>query len=244
MMNIITTTHAHGKFKKPCKFILLFIVVTTLIITGKYFNLPELLRNTLIWIESLGFWSPIIFIIIYNLATLLLIPGSILTMGGGVIFGVFRGSIYVFFASTLGATIAFVIGRYISRDWVYQQLNQHPKFKAVDGAVVKEGFKIVFFTRLCPLFPFNLLNYAFGVMQVSLKDYILGSLGMIPGTFMYVYLGSLVGDIALIGTSQQPTSFTIEITNWMINIVGLIATVAVTIYLTKLAKKSLEKSIN
>ncbi len=243
-MNIITTTHRSRKLTKIGKFILLFILVISLIITGKYFNLPEVLRNTLIWIESLGFWSPITFIIIYNLATLLLIPGSVLTLGGGVIFGVVRGSIYVFLASTLGATVAFIIGRYISRDWVCQQLSQHPKFKAIDIAVVKEGFKIVFLTRLCPLFPFNLLNYAFGVMQVSLKDYIFGSLGMIPGTFMYVYLGSLMGDIALIGTSQQPTSFTIQVIKWIINIVGLIATVVVSIYVTRLAKKALEKSIN
>ncbi|WP_293126338.1 TVP38/TMEM64 family protein [Okeania sp. SIO1I7] len=223
---------------------MLFIVVISLIIAAKYFNLPELLKNILIWIDTLGIWSPVAFIIIYNLATLLLIPGLVLTMGGGVIFGVLWGAIYVFFASTLGATIAFIIGRYISRDWVYQQLHQHPKFQVVDLAVVKEGFKIVFLTRLCPLFPFNLLNYAFGVMQVSLKDYILGSLGMIPGTIMYVYIGSIAGDITLIGTSQQPTNSTVELTKWIINIVGLIATVAITIYLTRLAKKALEESIN
>ncbi|WP_367267633.1 TVP38/TMEM64 family protein [Okeania sp. SIO2C9] len=223
---------------------MLFLVVISLIIAAKYFNLPELLKNILIWIETLGIWSPVAFIIIYNLATLLLIPGLVLTMGGGVIFGVLWGAIYVFFASTLGATIAFIIGRYISRDWVYQQLHQHPKFQVVDLAVVKEGFKIVFLTRLCPLFPFNLLNYAFGVMQVSLKDYILGSLGMIPGTIMYVYIGSIAGDITLIGTSQQPTNSTVELTKWIINIVGLIATVAITIYLTRLAKKALEESIN
>ncbi|MGK7920075.1 MAG: TVP38/TMEM64 family protein [Trichodesmium sp.] len=244
MINISINIHVQRKIKKLCQFIFLFTVVTSIIIFGKYFNLPELLRKTLIWIDSLGFWSPITFIIIYNLATVLLIPGSVLTLGGGVIFGVFRGSIYVFLASTLGATIAFLIGRYISRDWVCQQLSQHQKFNAIDQAVVKEGFKIVFLTRLCPLFPFNLLNYAFGVMQVSLKDYILGSLGMIPATIMYVYLGSLIGDIALIGTSQEPTSFTIEVTKWMINIVGLIATVVVTIYVNRLAKKALEKSIN
>ncbi|NET29553.1 MAG: TVP38/TMEM64 family protein [Okeania sp. SIO1I7] len=243
-MNIFTNTHTQRKFKKLCKFFLLFIVVISLIIAAKYFNLPELLKNILIWIDTLGIWSPVAFIIIYNLATLLLIPGLVLTMGGGVIFGVLWGAIYVFFASTLGATIAFIIGRYISRDWVYQQLHQHPKFQVVDLAVVKEGFKIVFLTRLCPLFPFNLLNYAFGVMQVSLKDYILGSLGMIPGTIMYVYIGSIAGDITLIGTSQQPTNSTVELTKWIINIVGLIATVAITIYLTRLAKKALEESIN
>ncbi|NET42994.1 TVP38/TMEM64 family protein [Okeania sp. SIO2B3] len=243
-MNIFRNTHAQRKFKKLCKFFLLFLVVISLIIVAKYFNLPELLKNILIWIENLGIWSPIAFIIIYNLATLLLIPGLVLTIGGGVIFGVIWGAIYVFFASTLGATIAFIIGRYISRDWVYQQLHQHPKFQVVNLAVLKEGFKIVFLTRLCPLFPFNLLNYAFGVMQVSLKDYILGSLGMIPGTIMYVYIGSIIGDITLIGTSQQPTNFTVEVTKWIINIVGLISTVLVTIYLTRLAKKALEESIN
>ncbi len=244
MINININIHVQRKIKKLGKFICLFTVVTSLIITGKYLNLPEVLRNTLIWIESLGFWSPITFIIIYNLASLLLIPASVLTLGGGIIYGVFRGSIYVFLAATLGATIAFIIGRYISRDWVSQKLSKHPKFKAIDIAVVKEGFKIVLLTRLCPLFPFNLLNYAFGVMQVSLKDYILGSLGMIPATIMYVYLGSLIGDIALIGTSQQPTSFSLEVTQWIINIVGLIATVVVTIYLTRLAKKVLEESID
>ncbi|WP_240039126.1 MULTISPECIES: TVP38/TMEM64 family protein [Okeania] len=221
---------------------MLFIVVISLIITAKYFNLPELLKNKLVWIESLDVWSPIAFIIIYNLATLLLIPGLVLTIGGGVIFGVIWGAIYVFFASTLGATIAFIIGRYISRDWVCQQLHQHPKFQVIDRAVIKAGFKIVFLTRLCPLFPFNLLNYAFGVMQVSLKDYILGSLGMIPGTVMYVYIGSIVGDITLIGTSQQPTNSTVEVTKWIINIVGLIATVLVTIYITRQANKALETS--
>ena len=86
--------------QKTCKLILLFVVVTSLIITCQYFNVSEVLRNTLIWIKNLGLWSPIIFIILYNLATLILIPGVVLTMGGGVIFGVFLGSIYVFFAST------------------------------------------------------------------------------------------------------------------------------------------------
>ncbi|WP_293086932.1 TVP38/TMEM64 family protein [Okeania sp. SIO3B5] len=223
---------------------MLFLLVISLIIGAKYFNLPELLKDKLVWIESLGIWSPIAFIIIYNLATLLLIPALVLTIGGGVIFGAIWGAIYVFFASTLGATIAFIIGRYISHNWIYQQLNQYPKFQAIDRAVIKAGFKIVFLTRLCPLFPFNLLNYAFGVMQVSLKDYILGSLGMIPGTVMYVYIGSIIGDITLIGMSQQPTNSTVEVTKWIINIVGLIATVAITIYLTRLAKNALEESIN
>jgi uncharacterized membrane protein YdjX (TVP38/TMEM64 family) len=164
-------------------------------------------------------------------------------MGGGAVFGVFWGSIYVFIASTLGAISAFLIGRYLSRDWVAKQLESHPKFKAIDQAVAKEGLKIVFLTRLSPVFPFNLLNYAFGVTQVSLKDYFLGSFGMIPGSVMYVHFGSLASECALAGTTIQPTTPEAETIKWVMRIVGLIATVTVTIYITRIAKKALETKI-
>ena len=229
--------------KKIVKYCLIAVLVASLIIAAKSLLLIDVLKSILIWIEGLGYWGAIAFIIIYNIATLLFVPGSILTMGGGVVFGIFWGSIYVFVASTLGATIAFIIGRYFSRDWVSQQLEKHPTFQALDEAVVKEGLKIVFLTRLCPLFPFNLLNYAFGVMRVSLKDYILGSLGMIPGTVMYVYLGALAGDIALIGTAEQPTNWETELVKWSMHGIGLLATVGISIYLAKVANKIL-KDIN
>ncbi|MGE5657752.1 MAG: TVP38/TMEM64 family protein [Actinomycetota bacterium] len=211
---------------------------------SKFWSLQELLKNALIWIEHLGIWGPIAFIAIYNFATVLFIPGSILTLGGGVLFGVVWGSIYVFIAATLGAICAFLIGRYFSRAWVAQQLENHPKFKAIDRAVAREGFKIVFLTRLSPIFPYNLLNYAFGVTQVSLKDYCLGSLGMIPGTILYVYLGSLGGELAMIETlcrqAVNPEATTVK---WLINISGLIATAVVTVYLTRIARKTLEASV-
>ena len=229
--------------KKIVKYCLIAVLVASLIIAAKSLLLIDVLKSILIWIEGLGYWGAIAFIIIYNIATLLFVPGSILTMGGGVVFGIVWGSIYVFVASTLGATIAFIIGRYFSRDWVSQQLEKHPTFQALDEAVVKEGLKIVFLTRLCPLFPFNLLNYAFGVMRVSLKDYILGSLGMIPGTVMYVYLGALAGDIALIGTAEQPTNWETELVKWSMHGIGLLATVGISIYLAKVANKIL-KDIN
>ena len=161
--------------------------------------LQELLQNALTWVESLGSIAPIAFIVLYNVATVLLIPGSLLTLGSGVLFGLVWGSVYVFFAATLGATLAFWLGRTVARDWVSKKISAYPKFAAIDKAVAKEGFKIVFLTRLSPLFPFNLLNYAFGITQVSLKDYVLGSVGMIPGTILYVYIGSLIGSVAQIG---------------------------------------------
>jgi uncharacterized membrane protein YdjX (TVP38/TMEM64 family) len=155
----------------------------------------------------------------------------------------FWGSVCVLIAATLGAIWAFLLGRYLSRDWLRRQIGKNPKFQAIDRAVGKEGWKIVLLTRLSPIFPFNLLNYAFGVTQVSLKDYILGSLGMIPGTVMYVYMGSLASDLAAIDMSNPPTTTETQIIQWVIRIIGLIATIAVTVYMTRLAKKALDQSI-
>ena len=206
--------------------------------------LQELLQNALTWVESLGSIAPIAFIVLYNVATVLLIPGSVLTLGSGILFGLFWGSIYVFFAATLGATLAFWLGRNVARDWVSEKISAYPKFAAIDKAVAKEGFKIVFLTRLSPLFPFNLLNYAFGITQVSLKDYVLGSVGMIPGTILYVYIGSLLGSIAQIGMKGATLDPQTQKLQWIAKIVGFVATIAVTVYITRIAKKALDVSIS
>jgi uncharacterized membrane protein YdjX (TVP38/TMEM64 family) len=205
------------------------------------FNPQELLRNALEWIKNLGAVGAIAYIALYIIATVAFLPGSIITLGAGVVFGIVFGSIYVFIGASLGATAAFLIGRYLARGWVFKKIEGNEKFRAIDEAVGKEGFKIVLLTRLSPVFPFNLLNYAFGVTGVSLKDYILGFVGMIPGTIMYVYLGSLAGSLARIGTSGQPTNPTVE---WTIRIIGFIATVAVTVYVTRLARKALEEKVS
>lgn len=198
------------------------------------------LQNTLQWINGLGALGGIVFIAIYILATLAFLPAAILTLGAGVIFGVIWGSLYVFIGATLGAVAAFLVGRYVARGWVKQKISSYKKFANIDQAVSKEGLKIVFLIRLSPLFPFNLLNYALGVTSVSLKDYFLASFGMIPGTIMYVYLGHLAGDLALIGNKSQPDNM---ILHWLIQIIGLIATIAVTVYVTNIAKKALKEEI-
>jgi len=204
------------------------------------FSFLSFLQNTLQWINSLGALGGIVFIGIYIIATLAFLPAAILTLGAGVIFGVIWGSLYVFIGATLGAVAAFLVGRYLAQGWVKEKISSYKKFAIIDKAVSKEGLKIVILVRLSPLFPFNLLNYAFGVTSVSWQDYLIGSLGMIPGTIMYVYLGYLAGNIALIGTQSQPTNL---ILHWVIKIIGLIATIAVTIYVTKIAKKALDEEI-
>ncbi|MFN9672787.1 MAG: TVP38/TMEM64 family protein, partial [Microcystis sp.] len=164
------------------------------------FNPQTILFHALTWVDSLGSVGAIAFIIIYILATVAFFPGSILTLGAGVVFGLVLGSFYVFIGATIGATVAFLVGRYLARGWVAEKIQGNSKFQAIDEAVGREGLKIVLLTRLSPIFPFNLLNYAYGVTGVSLKDYLLGSAGMIPGTIMYVYIGSLAGSLATIGT--------------------------------------------
>lgn len=230
-------------FNSKLKLVLGLCLVTTLVVATQHFNIQGLLQNLLIWVRSLGALGPVAFMAIYNLATVLFVPGSILTMGGGVLFGVIWGSVYVFIAASLGATFAFLMGRYLLRGWVSRQIEANPKFKAIDEAVAQEGWKIVLLTRLSPIFPFNFLNYAFGVTQVSLKDYVLGSFGILPGTVMYVYIGSLVGDLAMIGTENQPTNSETQLAQWVIRGIGLIATVAVTVYITRIARKALNESI-
>lgn len=207
---------------------------------GGGLNPQEWLRNALQWIDSLGAVGAIVFILLYIIATVAFLPGSILTLGAGVVFGVVLGSFYVFIGATLGATAAFLVGRYLARSWVAKKIEGNNKFRAIDEAVGKEGLKIVLLTRLSPIFPFNLLNYAYGITGVSLKDYVIGSVGMIPGTIMYVYIGSLAGSLAKVGTEAQPANPTVQ---WAIRIIGFIATVAVTVYVTKIARKALEAEV-
>lgn len=227
------------KFNGKLKLLLCGFLVSILIIVAKQFNFSVILQTLILWVQNLGIFGPVAYIIIYNLATLLFIPGSLLTLKGGCLFGVFWGSIYVLVAATCGAILAFLIGRYLSRDWVSQKIEKYPKFQAIDQAVAREGWKIVLLTRLSPLFPFNLLNYAFGVTQISLKDYILGSLGIVPGTVMYVYIGSLATDLAMINPKHQPVTAETQMWQWIMQILGLIATVGVTVYVTKIAQTAL-----
>ncbi|MGH7316374.1 MAG: TVP38/TMEM64 family protein, partial [Candidatus Rokuibacteriota bacterium] len=128
----------------------------------------------------------------------------------------------------------------LARGWVARRIEGNARFKAIDAAVAREGWKIVGLTRLSPVFPFNLLNYAFGVTRVSLRDYLLASwIGMMPGTVMYVYLGSLAGDLAALGAGRRARTPA----EWGFYVVGLLATVAVTVYVTRLARAALARRV-
>jgi len=219
------------------KVILLIVAVVLLIVLGRHFHLGELFSAMLDKIRDLGPLAPILFIILYIAGAVLFVPGSILTIGAGVLFGVLRGSIYVSIGATLGALAAFLVGRYLARDWVRGQIAGNPKFAAIDKAVGREGWKIVLLTRLSPVFPFNLLNYGFGLTAVTLRDYALATwIGITPGTVLYVYIGSIGGNLATAGQSHRTPA------QWALNIVGLVATLGVAIYVSRVAARALNEN--
>ncbi len=186
--------------------------------------------------ERLGPWGIGLFVMVYASAAVLFVPGSALTIGAGVIYGLWRGCIAVSAGSTLGAAAAFLIARYVARGRVERWAAANPRFSAIDQAIGREGWKIVLLTRLSPAFPFTLLNYLYGLTRVSFGRYILASwIGMMPGTVLYVYLGVAGGAIA--GTASGPRSKSPG--EWALLIVGLIATLAVTLYITRLARRAL-----
>jgi uncharacterized membrane protein YdjX (TVP38/TMEM64 family) len=220
------------------KFLIGIIAIATIVVAAKSFGSEATLRDALAWIERLGPLAPITFIGAYVLAAIMFVPGAILTIGAGVLFGLVRGTVYVSVGATLGATSAFLIGRYMARDWVARKLHGKQQFKVIDRAVAREGWKIVGLARLSPIFPFNLLNYAFGLTDIPLKAYFLASwVGMIPGILMYVYIGTLVGDLARISSGAGKGAPG----KWAFEVIGFIATIAVTVYVTRVARKALRE---
>lgn len=192
------------------------------------------------WIEGLGFWAPAVFVAAYAGSVVVLIPGSILTLAAGAIFGLLKGTLYTFVAATVGAVAAFLVARYVARGAVSRRLAQTPRFGAIDRAIGGQGLKIVLLLRLSPVFPFSLLNYVLGLTRVSLRDYTIASIGMIPGTLLYVYYGKLIGDVAALagGVSVER-----DAAYWVVLILGLIATVAVTTVVTRAARRALKEEV-
>jgi uncharacterized membrane protein YdjX (TVP38/TMEM64 family) len=156
----------------------------------------------------------------------------------GAVFGVASGTVYVFIAAVLGSGAAFLVSRYLARAAVERRIEGNQRFAAIDQAIAQQGRKIVFLLRLSPVFPFNLLNYALGLTKVRFIDYMVASLGMLPGTLLYVYLGTVGGEAAAaVGGAEVGRSAG----EWALLVVGLLATVAVTAFVTRIARRALQE---
>ena len=215
-------------------------VIGSVVVLSQFVDVRGVIGDVMERIEGLGFLGVLAFIGLYVVACIFFLPGSVLTLGAGAIYGLFRGTLLVSVASMAGATVAFLIGRYLAREWVGNKIAGNAKFKAIDEAVAREGWKIVGLIRLSPAFPFSLLNYAFGVTRVSFRDYFFASwIGMLPGTVMYVYLGSLAGSLAGAGAEQGSEGMAKRVTF----AVGLAATIAVTLFVTRMARNALRDRV-
>jgi len=213
------------------------IAIAILVVLGRWGGqyVPEFTT----WVRSLGAWGPVAFIVGYVIAAVAGIPGSLLTLAAGAIFGLGFGVLYVFIGATLGASAAFLVSRYVARSVIERRLAGNERFKALDHAIARDGRKIVFLLRLSPLFPFSLLNYALGLSQVRFIDFVIASVGMIPGTVLYVYYGKLAGDVATVASGAAPTR---GVGYYALLAIGLIATIAVTTIITRVASRALRAS--
>jgi uncharacterized membrane protein YdjX (TVP38/TMEM64 family) len=192
-----------------------------------------------LWVDSLGAWGPAAFMAGYVVAVVAFVPGSLLTLAGGAIFGLLRGTTYVFVAALVGASAAFLISRYLVRGAIEKRLQGEARFAAIDRAVSAEGRKIVLLLRLSPLIPFNLLNYGLGITRVTFRDYVIGSVGMLPGTLLYVYYGKLAGDVAALAGGAPVQR---DAGHYALLGAGLVATIAVTTVVARAARAALRQS--
>ena len=193
--------------------------------------MQELLRSFQGWVTGLGPLGWVLYALVYAVCCVLFVPGSILTLGAGALYGLWTGTAIVLAGAPLGATLSFLLAKSVLRKKIERMTAGNAKFAALDRAIAKEGAKIVFLIRLSPVFPFTYINYAFGLTGVGTAPYVLASfVGMIPGTFAYVYLGS-----AAAGAASGEANTTKKI----VQIVGAAVALAVTIFVARIATKAI-----
>lgn len=217
------------------------LLVAALILVSLFFPVHEGMQALVSWVKASGIWGVAIFAAVYIIAVVMLIPGSLLTLGAGFVYGPFWGTLLVSPVSVIGATIAFSLARGRLRPWVMKKFGSNARFSVVDKAVGDQGFRIVMLLRLSPVFPFTFLNYALGLTGVKGRSYVLASfIGMLPATFLYTYLGSLVTSVTeLASAPAQGAADAQSIFVWG----GFAVTVMVTAYVTYLARRALRDAV-
>jgi uncharacterized membrane protein YdjX (TVP38/TMEM64 family) len=214
------------------------VVLAALVFAGREFSaaVPALVRR----LQGLGPWAPVGFAIGYALLVPLFVPGSVLTLAAGALFGIAGGTVVAFLGATAGACLAFVIARYFARGAVERMVARDPRFAAVDRAIGRGGFRIAFLLRLSPVFPFVALNYGLGLSSIRFLDYLAASIGMLPGTLLYVYYGKVAGDVAAVASGVAPAR---GIGYYSVLAIGLGATLLATILITRIARRAIDQAV-
>jgi uncharacterized membrane protein YdjX (TVP38/TMEM64 family) len=214
------------------------LLVALLLAALVYFDLQAPLIRFLDWLQNIGLWAPLIFMGMYMLLVIFLLPSVLFTLAAGFLFGPFIGSAAVVIASTLGALNAFLISRYLFSNKVKQYLRSHKKLKIINDEFVYEGWKLILLTRLMPFFPLKLSNYFFGSSSFSLADFVMGTfLGIIPNTLFIVFVGSLAADLNVLASGELLGSQHA----WFFYVVALALLIVMIIYITNRAQKALAR---
>lgn len=223
--------------KKYAKWIVAGLIVITLSVLAVILPVKDWIRGFVEWVQHMGPAGVVVFIVVYALATVLFLPGWIFTVSAGLIYGIVGGTLVALAGAIIGSTVAFLIARYLLRKNIEEVAEAKPRFRAIDEAIGKNGWKIVGLLRLSPLIPFNLSNYFYGITSIRFLPYLLVSaVGMIPGTLLYAYLGA-IGQAGISGGGSHRS-----IWQYLLLGVGLLATIAVTILVSRIAKNALKKS--
>lgn len=222
------------------------VVATVLAVAGalvafRALGGPRLLLSLVEQVRGAGFLGVLAFAALFVVAALLLLPASVLTLGAGFAWGPALGLAVVLPSAVLAATAAFALSRSLARGWVERRVGRSARFKAIDEAVGRGGLKLVVLLRLSPLVPFNLLNPTLGLTRVALREYVVGSaVGMAPGALLYLYLGSLVTSASELLSGERPQAGAAGTTLYVL---GLVATVAVTVWVTRAARVELARTL-
>lgn len=223
--------------KKYGKWIAVLLFVITMSILSAILPVKEWIRAFIDWVQQLGPAGVIVFVLAYAVATVLFLPGWIFTVSAGLIYGIVGGTLVALSGAIIGATLAFLVARYLLRQNIEEITKKNPRFAAIDRAIGRDGWKIVGLLRLSPLVPFNLSNYFYGITSIRFVEYVVVSaIGMIPGTLLYAYLGA-IGQASVSGGAAQRSGW-----QYVVLGIGLIATIAVTVYVSRIARNALKKS--
>ena len=223
------------------KIVVFVLGIATLALAALLLPVNEWLLAGVNYIEAHKAVAWPIYVVAYVIATVLFVPGTILTLAAGFVFGLPIGVALVSVSSVIGAASAFLVGRYLARDSVRARMAAVPRFNALDHATAHDGFLIVLLVRLSPLFPFNATNYGFGLTGVTFRDYFFASwIGMLPGTILYVYIGTLALDL----TELAASGFTDLAAGRYLLVAGFIATVILTVLITHRATRALNRQLS
>ncbi len=235
----MNVTHKSRSSSQTLKLALGVAVVVGLFIASRVLPVAHWLEQFNRWVGGLGLVGVLVFAMVYVAATVLLLPGAILTLGAGFVFGLGWGFIAVSAGSTIGAALAFLIGRFLARAKIEELTRGKPRFRQIDRAIGERGARLILLLRLSPLIPFNLSNYFYGLTSVEFWRYVFASwIGMIPGTLLYVYLGTL-GRAGLETAAGAETGR--SALEWTLLAVGLVATLAVTVVVSRIARNALRE---